>query len=34
LAGLVLHTSDGGWTEAANSVLRDGAALALHEARL
>ena len=34
LAGLVLHTSDGGWTEAANSVLRDGAALALREARL
>jgi tRNA1(Val) A37 N6-methylase TrmN6 len=29
LAGLVLHTGDGGFTPAANAVLRDGAALPL-----
>jgi tRNA1(Val) A37 N6-methylase TrmN6 len=34
LAGLVLHTRDGGWTEEADAVLRGGAALALREARL
>jgi tRNA1(Val) A37 N6-methylase TrmN6 len=34
LAGLVLHAADGGWTEGADAVLRDGAALALQEARL
>jgi tRNA1(Val) A37 N6-methylase TrmN6 len=34
LAGLVLHGSDGAWTHAAEAVLRDGAALALQEARL
>jgi tRNA1(Val) A37 N6-methylase TrmN6 len=34
LAGLVLHTADGGWTNGAQAVLRDGAALALRQARL
>jgi tRNA1(Val) A37 N6-methylase TrmN6 len=34
LAGLVLHTADGGWTDGADAVLRDGAALALDQARL
>jgi tRNA1(Val) A37 N6-methylase TrmN6 len=34
LAGLVLHTVDGGWTAEADAVLRDGAPLALREARL
>ena len=34
LAGLVLHRDDGTWTDGAQSVLRDGAALALQEARL
>lgn len=34
LPGLVLHHTDGAWTEAAEAVLRRGAALALTQARL
>ncbi|HEU4548123.1 MAG TPA: methyltransferase [Rhizomicrobium sp.] len=34
LAGLVLHKANGGWTQAADNVLRGGAPLALQEARL
>lgn len=34
LAGLVLHMVDGGWTEAADAVLRHGAPLALPGGRL
>jgi hypothetical protein len=34
LAGLVLHTAEGNWTDGADAVLRRGAALALAQARL
>lgn len=34
LAGLVLHTAEGTWTDGADAVLRRGAALALAQARL